>query len=175
MKYAILSALIALGLAGNALAGDTATVRLISGGVEHAVEVDLDSLKVGESRQLATQAGTPAIVSRTEEGLRVEVAGKTTDVALTHAATSLWMDADGAKQVRVIKIDKGDVEEIDLGDGQRKIVMVRKGEAFGSGMDEAEIAALLAEVREKAGHDVVDADGDKIIVTRKLTRARSED
>jgi hypothetical protein len=181
MKNTLIGFLTTLALATSLQAADIATVRIVGAAGEHSVEIDLDTLKVGESRQLATAAGVPAIVRRSEDGLSIEIAGKTTEVALGGHGDLLWVGkhgaGDGHKRVHVMKLDSEAVKEIDLGDGQRKVIVMRHKDepgSHGATPDDAEIAALVADIEAK-----VDADGaadgkEKVIVTRKITRDSSK-
>lgn len=226
MKNTLIALLTTLAFAGSVQAADIANVRILGDAGEHAVEIDLDALKVGESRQLATAAGVPAIVSRSEDGLSIEIAGKTTEVALGGHGDLLWVGKPGegeGKRVRVIKLDGDEVEkirlgdgkgdavvslrhvrhgagsdgkhdamvadiiasieakavedgatlrEIDLGDGQRKVIVMRQHGEHGSGepLDDAKLAELIAEIEAKAGADG-DHDGkERVFITRKITR-----
>ena len=225
MKNTLISLLTTLAFAGSVQAADIANVRILGDAGEHAVEIDLDALKVGESRQLATAAGVPAIVRRSEDGLSIEIAGKTTEVALGGHGDLLWVGkhGEGAKTVRAISLDSNQVgkitlgegerdsvvtlrhvrhgagedgshdamvadliasieakageegaklHEIDLGDGQRKVIVMRQHGEHGSGepLDDAKLAELIAEIEAKAGADG-DHDGkERVFITRKITR-----
>lgn len=191
-RFALASAAAVLALIGHAGAADTATVRIVANGSEESVEVAMDDLKVGESRQLTAASGKPAIVTRTENGLTVEVAGKRTEVVFPAAGGDVhWVHAHGdahdGKQVRVIRIDR-DAEVTDLGDGKRKVIMIKRGSADASGLDDAGIAELIAELQasKDAGDDarikeiiaeleakhatVGDGEHEQVIVTRRITR-----
>lgn len=176
MKNTLISLLTTLAFAGSVQAADIANVRILDDAGEHAVEIDLDALKVGESRQLATAAGVPAIVRRSEDGLSIEIAGKTTEVALGGHGDLLWVgkhgEGEGHKRVHVMKLDGEAVKEIDLGDGQRKVIVMRQHGEHGSGepLDEAKLDALIAEIEAKAAADG-DHDGkERVFITRKITR-----
>lgn len=199
MPYRRTSFFIALAatVAFQASAADVAHVRIINAAGEQAVEVDLDSLKVGQSRQLASSTGAPALVTRTEQGLTIEIAGKTTEVKLGHAEHASWTsdlgdDSDG-KRVKVIRFH-GDEKVHESGDGQHKVVMIRRaGDAEGHNLSDEEVAEMVEEIEVKLGADgpahtghldaeelaaltaeieteLGGADGEKVIVTRKITR-----
>lgn len=173
MQYRKLAFLFALAAtaAFQATASDVAKIRIVTDAGEQAVEVDLDSLKVGQSRQLASSSGAPALVTRTAEGLRIEVAGKTTEVQLGHAEHASWAsDLGEGKQVKVIHFDH-DESVHQHGDGEhKKVVVIRKaGGAEGHNLSEEEIAELVAEMEVKMDLDTADG-GEKVIVTRKVVR-----
>lgn len=155
-------------------AADIANVRIINSSGEEAVEVDLDQLAVGESRQLTSSSGKPAVVTRTEDGLSIEVAGKTTEVKLAHPGhAAIWHEKSGDGQVKVIEIDD---EKHEAGDGQhheRKVMVFHKKGEAGSLSDE-ELAALIADAEHHA--DVaVEPGQDKVIVSRKVIREVKQD
>ncbi len=192
-RFALASAAAVLALIGHAGASDTATVRIVANGSEETVEVAMDALKIGESRQLTAASGKPAIVTRTENGLTVEVAGKRTEVEfpVVGGGDLHWVHADGGdhdgKQVRVIRIDR-DAEVTDLGDGKRKVVMIKRGSADAGGLDDAGIAELIAELQasKETGDDarikeiiaeleakhatLGHGEHEQVIVTRRISK-----
>lgn len=170
MKHRRIAFFVALAVAAafQVSAADIATVRIINDAGDQSVEVDLDKLAVGESRQLASSSGAPALVTRTEEGLRIEVAGKTTEVKLGTPEVAHWVSDEGdGKHVRVIKFDH-DENIHESGDGEhKKVVVVRKsGEAGGEDMSEDEIVELLGDMEDVMELDA--GDGEKVIVTRRI-------
>lgn len=193
-RLTLTCAVAALALIGHAGAGDhdTASVRIKTAGADETVEVALHTLKVGESRQLVAASGKPAVVTRTEDGLTVEVAGQRTEVAFPNPDNDIHVfhTGDGehaGKKVRVLRLDRT-AEVSDVGDGQRKIVVVRSGSADASDLDEAgvavlveklkassldgddaEIAELIAEIQAKAG--AAGEDGKQVIVTRRIGKS----
>lgn len=180
MKRFALNTLFNLGVFGFGLfalcaaasASDVANVKIITAHGEEAVEVDLDALKVGESRQLVAASGAPAVVTRSEDGLRIEVGGKVTEIKLAPLQVAEWHHSDGGegKQIKLIKLDHGDTTVVGEGGHERKIVIMHGDGAQAAPSDE-EIAELIAEVESKVAADTDgDADGDKVIVTRKVVR-----
>lgn len=158
-------------LGGTAVAADIANVKIIANGQEQAVEVDLDQLKVGESRQLVSASGAPAVVTRDENGLSIEIAGRRTEVKLGAVDVSTWHADAGDGKVKVIEIDRDDLQEFTDQDGQHKVMIVRKHKGDADAIDESEIAALIAEVeadvqqrKGEAGEDQV-----QVVVTRKIS------
>jgi hypothetical protein len=194
LSLAIAAAVLALIGRAAAADSDVANVRIIAGGSEETVEVEMNELKVGESRQLTAASGTPAIVTRTDDGLVVEIAGKRTEVHFPAGGSDpLWVDADGiGKQVRVIKIDGGDIDV--SGTVEHKVIVMRHGDGSTAHAGELEvvtedlvgaagevdgekIAALLRDIDIKHAdghaHDHADGDADaeRVIVTRKIVRS----
>lgn len=181
----------------QASAADIANIRIINASGEQAVEVDLESLGVGQSRQLASSSGAPALVTRTEQGLTIEIAGKTTEVKLGHAEHASWTtdlgDTADGKRVKVIRFH-GDETLHERGDGHHKVVMIRKaGDAEAHNLSDEEVAEMVEEIELKLGADgpahagqlsadelaamtaeieseLDGAEGEKVIVTRKITR-----
>lgn len=172
MQHRILtSALIALltfSAAAVAIERDTANVRIVSGGVEESVEIALDEMKVGESRQLVAASGKPAIVTRTDAGLTIEIAGKRTEVAFPDPDQIV---VHGDEKVRIVRLDGDHAAHGEK--GVRKVVMLRSHDGDKVALDDAEIEALIADIHAKHGdgheHEG-DADGDKVFVTRKVVR-----
>ena len=163
-----LAAAIAAGIAFQASASDIANVRIINDDSEQAVEVDLDTLAVGESRQLASSSGAPALVTRTEDGLRIEVAGKTTEVKLGTPDVAHWVsDAGDGEHVRVIKFDHDETIHESGDDPHKQVVVIRKsGEAAGADLSEAEIVEIVGDMEETMDLDA--GDGERVIVTRRV-------
>lgn len=180
MKRSLITPVVALALAfaGAVQAEDIANVRIVDNGNEHQIAIDLDALKVGERRQLATASGLPAIVSRSEHGLSIEVAGQTTDIALHENGKVMVFGGDHvdpgahAAAFKVIQFD-GATDGVVDGDAQRKIVVMRRHASHdfdGASLDDARLAELLAEVEAKAGIqlDLDTLDGKRVIITRHI-------
>lgn len=153
-------------------ASDLANVRIINEGGEEGVEVDLDQLAVGESRQLTSSSGKPAVVTRSEDGLTIEIAGKTTEVKLAASGgPQVWHADLGDGKVKIIELDDETVHEGDAAHREHKIVMLHKdGEAAGD--HEQELELLLADADIDAS---VEPGKDKIIVTRKVIKEVQQD
>ena len=153
-------------------ASDLAKVRIINAAGEEGVEVDLEQLAVGESRQLTSSSGKPAVVTRNEDGLSIEIAGKTTEVKLAAAgAAHVWHGDLGEGKVKIIELDDESVREGDAARHEHKIVMLHKdGEAAGD--HEQELELLIAEADIDSS---VEPGKDKIIVTRKVVKEVKQD
>lgn len=166
---------------------DIANVRIIASGADEVVKVNMDDFQVGESRQLTAASGKPAVVTRTEDGLTIEVAGTRTEVVFPASnAEMTWTDsaehADG-KQVRVIKIHRDNMHA--TGDGPHRIVVMKH--ADGDIADDAELTVITENVIGADGEisdarlqqlfsDVQierrqgNASGEKVIVTRRIAK-----
>jgi len=180
LTLAIAAAILALGSPVRAADSDVATVRIIANGVEERVEVALHELAVGESRQLTAASGSPAIVTRTEDGLSVEVAGKRTEVRFPGQGGDMtWVDGGAAgKQLRVVRLNReGEIGE--HGEAGQKVIVLKRG-AGDVNIDvitedlrgaDGEISAdrireLISEV-ESGG---TAGNGEQVIVTRRMIK-----
>lgn len=162
-----LSAALTVGLGAPAWAEDRTEVRIVDNGQPHAISIDLDGWAVGESRQLTASTGLPALVSRNADGLRIELAGKVTEVFLGLPEGGEWtglMDADGdASQVKIVRHHS---ETVDADGKQQTRVIIRRHDGAAdpaAAVSDAELEALLDEA------DLQPADGDahKVIVIRR--------
>ncbi len=158
----------------SAQSQDVTTVKLLANGSEQTIEIDMQALTVGQSRQLAASSGLPAIVTRTEDGLIVEVAGVRKEIALPAVD---WVEIDGAtgsaKQVKVIHLDTDQADDTageSLGESRRVVRVIR--ETGSAPATEAEMAELIAEAEAAAAEaSVTPADGeDRVIVIRRIEK-----
>jgi hypothetical protein len=127
-----------------ATAADTATIKLRHDGEVETIQVPLAELKAGESRQLATGSGRPAIVTRTEQGLTIESGGRVTELPLPGLSgdpradgkriVSVHSEGERRVQIRRSEHDSFDQAELDallgdldgeLGDGDRHVIIMR--------------------------------------------------
>jgi hypothetical protein len=145
-------------------------VRTKYGTVETVV---FDSLAAGDVRSLSTAAGNPALITATDTGVKLELAGETFDVALPDpdALDGAELPA-GAKIVKVRKEHKA----VDAQQQVEKKVVVRHNgdgveqkierriEADVEGDIEAELALAMAEGAEPGPL----AEGQRIRVIRQI-------
>jgi hypothetical protein len=168
-----MSLALALGLSIASLAAvagpasDVTEVEItVAGKTEHVV---LDNLKVGESRQLYSAAGTLVTAVRTAEAIELDIAGEKTSIAIHDGQMSaeeletLMAEGDGGTARRIVHVHRDtDMDSTQNVDGKRSIVIVTG--------DAAEMHAL---------HDgsedidvVVDApeagDGKRVVVKRRI-------
>lgn len=179
--------LAAVGLiaAGSALAADRdiAEIHVQANGAAQRVEVDMNTLAEGQSRQLSANTGLPAIVTRTATGLTLEIAGETHDIRMPAVdVIHLGGSIDGATKQIVMK--RADAAQA-AGDAERRTVRVVRREGSGP-LDPAELEVLVAEAladaevaREAAAlarGEAVQAgqDARKVRVIRRIERDRSE-
>ncbi|WP_395793780.1 hypothetical protein [Aquimonas sp.] len=129
---------------GSAAAADrdTTEIRFDANGAEQRVVVDMTQLAPGQSRQLTADSGLPAIVTRTDEGLRVEIAGEIREIALPPVEV-IELGGDGDSQQIVLKRHRVDGAAIG-GDTPREVRVVRHVRS-GDEVDSAELDALIAE------------------------------
>jgi hypothetical protein len=171
----------AIGLIGALVAQaaerDIAEVHVQANGAEQRVEVDMNSLSEGQSRQLSADSGLPAIVTRTPEGLRVEMAGETHEIHLPPIELVDLGGGDTGKHI-VIKRAGGDSAE-----GKQEVRVIHR--TLDGEVDEAQIEAMLAEAlaeAEAARAVADDAHGQalqaaeqarKVRVIRRIERERA--
>jgi hypothetical protein len=197
MKTSLRTALVAaLFATGSAFAGstDSTSVRIISNGSSETIEVPLSELKVGESRQLAAASGMPAIVTRTDSGLTIEMAGNSTDIRLPDVSRIALADGagDGRRMKMLVRDGGHTLDEASLdalladldadgkqvkiirheggdvhvdGAGVERKVFVKRMAGDGTPIDEADLDALLSEIDV----DGVPGDGKVIVVHRRKT------
>ena len=171
----------AIGLIGALVAQaaerDIAEVHVQANGAEQRIEVDMNSLSEGQSRQLSADSGLPAIVTRTPEGLRVEMAGETHEIHLPPIELVDLGGGDTGKHI-VIKRAGGDSAE-----GKQEVRVIHR--TLDGEVDEAQIEAMLAEAlaeAEAARAVADDAHGQalqaaeqarKVRVIRRIERERT--
>jgi len=160
LTSALTSALIAaLGLVTTVSAADTVTVKLLDNGFNQQLEIPLDEIAVGTSRQLATASGLPAIVTRRDNGLTIEVAGRTTEIDLPDHTR---LDLDGAHGKRHVEIVKHhDGAHADGEHKEKRFVIKRIGE--GGAAHDVDIDELLADGEAQG-------DGKRVVVVRRINK-----
>jgi len=191
----IAAAIVALAMTGSAASADSdiAKVRILANGIEESVEVEMNSIPVGESRQLVAASGKPAIVTRTAEGLTIEIGGKRTEVQMPSGHGEHGAHAHG-EHLRVIKL--GHADDAGAGEAGHKVIVLktRTDGAAGEGdvevitedlvgaelvgadgeIDDAKLQKMVDELRiEHAAHAEAndgDADGERVIVTRRVVK-----
>lgn len=166
-------------LAAQAAERDIAEVHVQANGAEQRIEVDMNSLGEGQSRQLSADSGLPAIVTRTPDGLRVEMAGETHEIHLPPIELVDLGGGDAGKHI-VIKRAGGDSAE-----GKQEVRVIHR--TLDGEVDEAQIEAMLAEAlaeAEAARAAADDAHGQalqaaeqarKVRVIRRIERERASE
>ncbi|HRG16345.1 MAG TPA: hypothetical protein PLB00_10120 [Pseudomonadota bacterium] len=156
----------ALLASGNLFAADTGAesamktvlkLKKADGAVE-SLRFD-GALAIGESRGYETDAGTPVLVTRTEDGLRIETAEKTINVALPGPDDDhRGIEANVEKRVRI----EGHGEPA----GETQVVVLRRhGD---QPIDDAEIDALIDADLEALAEPEANGDGERqVVIVRK--------
>jgi hypothetical protein len=158
----------ALSASGHLLAADAGTepaTRTVlklkkSDGATESLRFD-GALAVGESRGYETDAGTPVLVTRTDDGLRIELPEKTVTVALPEAGAALaGTEANVERRVRIQTHGEGDAA------GETKVVVMRRhGD---QPIDDAEIDALIDADPETLAELQDNGDGERqVVIVRK--------
>ena len=96
MKHTTLVARLALACASTlsaaAFAGESTQIEVRNNGITE--KVTIDDMKVGETRQLYSEAGTLVTATRTADALTLDIAGEKTTVDLgSPAAEAIWVVA----------------------------------------------------------------------------------
>ena len=171
MKNTLLSAALfaALTLPVAVIAADTASITIVDGDFSDTISVPLDDIKVGDSRQLTADSGLPAIVRRSDDGLSIEVGGRTVDVPFDDAHLQALHVHAGEHPLHVI-VDK-DATGDAAGDGSNKRVVVKHvrhgdGHHGDAELDEAEIEAMIERLRD--GHGDGEDGERRVVVVRKV-------
>lgn len=154
LHRAVLAAAIGAGVAGLSFASEPMdegiVVRIANEGSSETLY--FDELAVGETREVTAESGKPAFVTRTEEGMEIELDGEVTKIrtvpfelaeidALDDPELAALLEARAAGDVRLVRIEgdevvHGDGHEVirihaggDGEDGQRmRKVVVRHGD-----------------------------------------------
>jgi hypothetical protein len=138
--------------------------------------VVLEDLAAGEVRSLSTAAGNPALATRTDTGIKLELAGETFDVALPDPDS--LEEANLGAGAKVVKIRKHEVK--DEQHAQHKTVVVER-KSSGDSVDQA----IEKEIELGIGDDVDAAiamaadpgplaEGQRIRVIRELRREEQQ-
>lgn len=152
---------------GSAVAADrdTTEIRFDANGAEQRVVVDMTALAPGQSSQLTADSGLPAIVTRTDDGLRVEIAGVIREVSLPPVEV-IELGGDGDSRQIVLKHHRVDGTDAG-GDAQREVRVVRHVHS-GDAVDPAALDALIAEALAEV--DAADGEPGKLRVIRRIER-----
>ncbi len=162
-----------------ALAGETTEttdIEIVANGKSE--KVSLDNLKVGETRQLYSEAGTLVTAIRTADAIELDIAGEKTRIAMfepghgepDEARIEALIDAhvgDADGEKRIVRIEReviaseGDAKH----DGERKIVII-KGDDSTHHLHGEPPHVLIK-------HGDGDTDGKTVIVKRRIHTADS--
>jgi hypothetical protein len=158
---------------------DTTEIEVVSNGKSE--KVSITDLKIGETRQLYSEAGTLVTATRTAESLELDIAGDKTSIrmldhpALDDAELAALIEAHGGgegdvKQVIRLHRDHADAAHAaGHGDGPRHKVIVLSGKDGEEFAHDGEHAEFLLK------HGDAGTDGKRVIVKRHLEqRERTE-
>jgi len=157
-------------LSGSTLAlaagSDTTQIEVINNGVSEKIE--LDALKIGETRQVHSEAGTLVTVTRLAESIELDIAGEKNSVPmiepgeLSHGELAT-IEGDGDKR-RVIRLHHGKDGAHAKVDGQRRVIVI---ETDGEGTHGLE---------GDGPHVVIDKSGEgkQVIVKRHVTKDEAQ-
>lgn len=173
-----LSAASLVAVAGEA--GETTDIEVVSNGKRE--KISLTDLKIGETRQLYSEAGTLVTATRTAESLELDIAGDKTSIRMIDPAAGL----DDAELAALIEAHAGEAGE---GKVKRVIRVHADGEhAAHAAHHEAHRKVIVlsgkdGDLRALHGADEVellqhlDADGDgkHVIVKRRVARPAGAD
>ena len=157
-QRAVLAATITACVAGASLAADAGerlSVQIDQDGRSETVVID--DLQPGETRQLAAESGKPVIVTRTDDGLEIDIDGDITRVSLAERTLMVRLDGDhplDIEQLREIALD-GAAADAD-GEHKRIVRVLHAGHAGAEGD-----AAHRFHVRHLDADGAEAADGSK--------------
>ncbi len=147
-------------------------VKLVTEVDSEPLVIEAEDLEVGETRQFFTDSGKEVVLTRTEEGLEVEVDGKKIDIGM-HGGDHHSMFSFGGGEKKSVFIRKEKHGEHEEGEhGEHRYLYVHGDEDFewvDGGEEDVEIIALhhqsaLERLREAGVLDEVDeATRQKII------------
>lgn len=129
-------------------------------------DLELPELEVGESRTFHTDGGDPVEVERTEEGLRITVAGKEVMVAKEalggHGHTYVTGDgADGSAKRVVVLADAGadvSAEAVAVvldGEGEEEARVIKRVETGEDGEQKVTVKVLTVDETGEEGEEVI--------------------
>jgi hypothetical protein len=161
----------ALLLSLPALAGETTEIEVIAGGVTE--KLSIEDLKVGETRQLYSEAGTLVTATRTAQALQLDIGGDKTTVPMVESGDLLDEEiealierhhGEAADGKRVVRIHRADGEHAKADGRHRKVIVVDAAEGSAHALDGDGPHVL---VKDAAG-------GKQVIVKRKVTKADAD-
>ncbi len=171
LAFAGLGALAAFASA-EASSRDIAKISLPANGATQRIDVDLNALQPGQSRQLFTESGLPAVVTRSEQGLSIELAGETHDIRMPNVVHFIAEGAPTESRVVVVKRREG---EAGGSEASQEVRVVRLDGANWSASEDVDalVEQALAEVAA-AGIELPDHEGQggKPRVVRLIERPR---
>jgi hypothetical protein len=186
-RTGLLAALFAAVLSTAAFAAETARdettllVRTSAGALERLKYEG--ELADGERRALTAESGNPATLSRSGDGMLLELAGERFEVKVPDAALAgIDLDAatagdageDGKRRIVIHRHEDHQDEAAATGEARREtrkvVKLIRKGDATAD--ESASETDLMALAFEGADPEVVlmDGQGPKVVVMRRIVR-----
>ncbi len=165
-------------IAAETVRDETTIVARTAGGALEKVTYE-GELAPGEQRALTTAKGNPALLSRTDAGMVLEVAGESFDIPVPSAELADGAAPEGGaghgRKIVIKHVDKDVVADAN-GSEEHEVVTVRRVHHDGDGDGDAAAAELLLVdpmdpelALEAAG------EGKRVIVMRKLVKEHTVD
>lgn len=187
-RRALLGACLAVTLASAAFAGESVRdttrveVRLVNGAIE---TVELADLKPGEVRAVVTENRVPAVVTRTEHGLRLELAGEVFETAMPAVEVDPAHDFAahaGAHSRRVVvhrHVEHETLEAPGAPTREKTVVVVKRhgdGEAL-AGLEGLEAVSAVDPLDAESLPSLADPENAdrRILVLRRVERTVTRD
>lgn len=160
-------------------ATETTDIEVVANGVSE--KVSIDDLKVGETRQLYSEAGTLVTATRTADSLELDIAGDKTSIrmldphAIDDPEIAALIEAHGAPSdgpKRIVRIHRdgkaGEGVHAAHVESHRKVIVVKADGDFDA-LDGEDVDVIVK------GLDGGDTGGKKVIVKRRLSTPAEAD
>lgn len=119
--------------------------------------VNIENMQVGDSELITTESGREVLVSRTEDGLELDIDGKLIDVALPHA------DHEGSGHRMMII--SGDDEHHFSGDGADFVIIDEEEESLGDNVIIKRVyKSAEGDFEMEDLHEMIDVEADGVHV-----------
>lgn len=153
---------------------ETTIVARTAGGALEKVTYE-GELALGEHRALTTAKGNPAVLSRTDAGMVLEVAGESFDIPVPSAeladAAAPEGDAAHGRKIVIKHVDKDVVADAN-GSEEHEVVTVRR---LHHGGGDAAAELLLVDPMDPELALEAAGEGKRVIVMRKLVKEHTVD
>ena len=160
-------------VAAETVRDETTIVARTAGGALEKVTYE-GELALGEHRALTTAKGNPAVLSRTDAGMVLEVAGESFDIPVPSAELADGAapegDAPHGRKIIIKHVDKDVVADAN-GSDEHEVVTVRRMHHDG---DAAAELLLLDPMDPELALEAA-GEGKRVIVMRKLVKEHTVD
>ena len=160
-------------VAAETVRDETTIVARTAGGALEKVTYE-GELALGEHRALTTAKGNPAVLSRTDAGMVLEVAGESFDIPVPSAELADGAapegDAPPGRKIIIKHVDKDVVADAN-GSDEHEVVTVRRMHHDG---DAAAELLLLDPMDPELALEAA-GEGKRVIVMRKLVKEHTVD